>query len=77
MVGSQTALKAIWASLLKQPPGHRSHHQGRARNGAVGRVQVLRGSVEIIGSWTTKIARLPVPGSWHPLVYTKTAEFGF
>ena len=32
---------------------------------------------ETIGTWTTKIARLPVSGGWHALVYTKTAEYGF
>ena len=29
------------------------------------------------GRGTTKIARLPVSGGWHALVYTKTAEYGF
>ena len=32
---------------------------------------------ETMGTWTTKIARLPVSGGWHALVYTKTAEFSF
>ena len=32
---------------------------------------------ETIGTWTTKIARLPATGGWHALVYTKTAEFGY
>ena len=32
---------------------------------------------ETVGSWTTKIARLPVSGGWHALVYSKQAEFGF
>ena len=32
---------------------------------------------ETIGTWTTKIARLPASGGWHALVYTKTAEYGF
>ena len=42
MVGSQTAVKAIWASLLKQPPGPGPHHQGRGRHGALGRVSTVR-----------------------------------
>ena len=38
----------------------------------------MRGSpTRRFGSWTTKIARLPVSGGWHALVYTKQAEFGF
>ena len=32
---------------------------------------------ETIGTWTTTIARLPVSGGWHALVYTKTAEYEF
>ena len=77
MVGSQTALKAIWASLLKQPPD--SAHiikgaDGMALSGSYQRCVIPH---ETIGTWTTKIARLPVSGGWHALVYTKTAEFGY
>ena len=77
MVGSQTALKAIWASLLKQPPD--TAHiirgaDGMALSGGYQRCQI---PYETIGTWTTKIARLPVSGGWHALVYTKTAEYGF
>ena len=75
MVGSQTALKAIWASLLKQPPD--TAHIIRGADG-----MALHGSYqrciiphETIGSWTTKITRLHATGGWHALVYTKTAEF--
>ena len=32
---------------------------------------------ETIGTWTTKIARLPATGGWHALVYTKTAEYAY
>ena len=32
---------------------------------------------DTIGTWTTKIARLPVSGGWHALVFTKTAEFSY
>ena len=77
MVGSQTALKAIWASLLKQPPDV-AHiikgADGMALSGGYKRCVVPH---ETIGTWTTKIARLPVSGGWHALVYTKTAEYGF
>ena len=77
MVGSQTALKAIWASLLKQPPD--TAHlirgaDGMALHGGYERCII---PYETIGTWTTKIARLPVTGGWHALVYTKTAEYGF
>ena len=32
---------------------------------------------ETIGTWTTKIARLPSSGGWQAMVYTKLAEFRF
>ncbi len=75
MVGSQTALKAIWAALLKQPP-ETAHlicgADGTALSGGYQRCMIPRHTV---GTWTTKIARLPATGGWHALVYTKLAEF--
>ena len=41
MVGPQTALKAIWASLLKQPPDHRPPDQGRGGHGALRRLPAV------------------------------------
>ena len=77
MVGSQTALKAIWASLLKQPPDV-AHiikgADGMALSGGYQRCQV---PYETMGTWTTKIARLRGTGGWHALVYTRTAEFSY
>ena len=74
MVGSQTALKAIWASLLKQPPDV-AHiikgADGMALSGGYQRCQIPH---ETVGTWTTKIARLPASGGWHALVYTKTGR---
>ena len=77
MVGSQTALKAIWASLLKQPPD--TAHiirgaDGMALHGGYERCVIPH---ETIGTWTTKIGRLHATGGWHALVYTKTAEYGY
>ena len=75
IVGAQTALKAIWASLLKQQPDP-AHiirgADGMALSGGYQRCVVPR---ETVGTWTTKIARLPASGGWHALVYTKWAEF--
>ena len=75
MVGAQTALKAIWASMLKQPPDP-AHiirgADGMALSGGYRRCIIPQ---ETIGTWTTKIARLPASGGWHALVYTKMAEF--
>ena len=77
MVGSQTALKAIWASLLKQPPDAAHLIRGADGMALTGGYQKCVIPYETIGSWTTKIARLPVSGGWHALVYTKQAEFSF
>ena len=77
MVGSQTALKAISASLLKQPP--EAAHVIRGADGMAlsGGYQRCVIPPETIGTWTTKFARLPISGGWHALVYTKTAEFSY
>ena len=77
MIGSQTALKAISASLLKQPPD--PAHVIKGADGMVlsGGYQRCVIPPETIGTWTTKIARLPVSGGWHSLVYTRTAEFSY
>ena len=77
MVGSQTALKAIWASLLKQPPDVAHIIRGADGMALRGGYQVCRIPHETLGSWTTKIARLPASGGWHALVYTKQAEYAF
>ena len=65
MVGPQTALKAIWASLLKQPP--EAAHLIRGTDGGELSGDYLRCSIphHTIGTWTTKIARLPTTGGWH------------
>ena len=77
MVGSQTALKAISASLLKQPPDAAHVIQGVDGMALSGGYQQCVIPHETIGTWTTKIKRLPVSGGWHALAYTRTAEFGY
>ena len=77
MVGSQTALKAIWASLLKQPPDVAHLIRGADGMALSGGYQRCVIPYETIGSWTTRIARLAATGGWHALVYTRQAEFGF
>ena len=77
MVGSQTALKAIWASLLKQPPDVAHLIRGADGMALSGGYQRCHVPYESVGTWTTKIARLPGSGGWHALVYSKMAEFGF
>ena len=77
MVGSQTALKAIWASLLKQPPDAAHIIRGVDGMAPSGNYQRCVVPHDTVGTWTTKIARLPVSGGWHALVYTRLAEYGF
>ena len=77
MVGSQTALKAIWASLLKQPPDPAHIIRGADGMALSGGYQTCTIPFQTIGTWTTRIARLPVSGGWHALVYTKMAEYAF
>ena len=77
MVGSQTALKAIWASLLKQPPDVAHLIRGADGMALSGGYERCHVPPETVGTWTTKIARLPVSGGWHALVYTKLAEYAF
>ena len=73
MVGAQTALKAVWAALLKQPP-EPAFLEGGTASAGYRRCLVPRHTV---GTWTTRIARLPVSGGWHALVYTRMAEYAF
>ena len=75
MVGAQTALKAIWASLLKQPPDPAHIIRGADGMALSGGYQRCVIPQRTIGTWTTKIARLPASGGWHALIYTKMAEF--
>ena len=77
MVGSQTALKAIWASLLRQPPDVAHLIRGADGMALTGGYQRCSIPYDTIGTWTAKIAKLPVSGGYHALVYTRTAEYAF
>ena len=63
MVGSQTALKAIWASLLKQPPDVAHIIKGAEGMALSEGYQRCSIPYATIGTWTTKIAKLPVSGA--------------
>ena len=75
MVGSQTALKAIWAALLKQPPEAAHLMRGADGTALSGGYQRCTIPPHTVGTWTTKISRLPASGGYHAMVYTKWAEF--
>ena len=71
MVGPQTALKAIWASLLKQPPDTAHLIKGVEGMALSGGYQQCQVPYHTVGTWTTRIARLPASRGWHALVYTR------
>ena len=75
MVGAQTALKAIWAALLKQPPAAAYLLPGAEGTALSGGFQQCVIPAHTVGTWTTKLTRLPVCGGWHALVYTTLAEY--
>lgn len=74
MVGSQTALKAIWAALLKQPadPVWLIRGTEGALSGGYRRCSV---PYETLGTWTTQLTRLPSSGGYHAMVYPRLAEY--
>ncbi len=77
MVGAQTSLKAIWAALLNSPPSPAFLIKGAVdelHEGGYERCQIPEAS---IGTWKTKIARLPQSGAWHAMVFTQMAELSF
>ena len=77
MVGAQTSLKAIWAALLNSPPSPAFLIKGAdddVHEGGYERCQIPEGS---IGTWKTKLARLPQAGAWHAMVFTQMAELSF
>ena len=75
MVGSQTSLKAIWATLLKQPPDNAHITEGVGMDlGKTYRVNVPKFT---IGTWTTKIQRLKRSTAYHALVYSRICEYAY
>ncbi len=77
MVGAQTSLKAIWAALLNSPPAPAFLIKGAVdelHEGGYERCQIPEST---IGTWKTRLARLPQAGAWHAMVYTQMAELSF
>lgn len=77
MVGSQTALKAISAAMLNQPPTVAYLSQGLDSSPLHPDSIAVVIPPETIGTWTTKLTRPPLSGAWHNMTYTKTAQFNF
>ena len=76
MGGSENALKAIWACLLKQPPEAAFLIQG-LEGAFVGEYRRCQVPYETLGTWTAQMARLPGSGGYHALVFPRLAEYTF
>ena len=77
MVGAQTSLKAIWAALLNSPPSPAFLIKGAVdelHEGGYERCKIPEAS---IGTWKTKIARLPQAGRVSRDGVTRMAELSF
>ena len=76
MLGALTSVRAIWASIVKNPPDTLyvlpERENEEERNDYI-RLQVPSFT---IGTWTSKVARLNVSGGWHLMAYTRLAEYG-
>ena len=72
---ARTPLGSSLSGLLAAAPGGFASVSPACRWGGHRSRRII--PYETIGTWTTKIARLPVTGGWHALVYTKTAEYGY
>ncbi len=77
MVGPQTSLKAIWASILKQPPDSAHIFDNSDELALVGDFRKCSIPNESLGTWTTRITRLQACGGYHAMVYTKMAEYAY
>ena len=87
MVGSQTALKAIWASMLKQPPDDAHIIRGADGMALSGGYQRCIIPYETIGTWTDEDSppaglrrlarpglRAPSNGAWNPRIIGRDSE---
>ena len=77
MVGSQTSLKAIWASLLNMPP--KPAHLTPGADGLLLNEQLVTCQVPTVslGTWTVRMTRMANQMGWHAMTYTKMAEYSF
>ncbi len=77
LLGSQTAIKAMAAELMKQPPGTGFLQRGTPMHGIQLGYKSFKIPSHTTGTWTAKITRLPASRGYHGMVYTKTAEHGY
>ncbi len=77
MLGPQTSLKAVWASLLNMPP--KPAHLTPGAEGLALNEEMLTCQVPppSLGTWTSRITRMANRMGWHAMTYTKLAEYSF
>ena len=75
MLGNQTALKAIAATLFNQPPKHIYLVVEHPEDPAKDNYLPCQVPITTIGTWTHKIVRMPTTRVFHSLVYTRKAEY--
>ena len=75
MTGPQTSLRAIAAAMVKQPPDPAYIIEGLEGTALTGKFERCMIPPESIGTWTTKMVKLPVCGGYHAIMYTRLAEY--
>ena len=75
LVGAKPPSRPSGPALLKQPPDVAHLIQGAEGTALSGGFQRCAIPAHTVGTWTTKLTRLPVCGGWHALVYTTLAEY--
>ena len=77
MMGAQTSLKAVWASMLNMPPKPAYLTPGADRLALNEKMYTCQIPTMSIGSWTTRITRMANGMGWHAMMYSRMAEYGF
>ena len=77
MVGPQSSLKSIWASLLNMPP--QPAYLTPGAEGLVLNDELITCSIPpaTLGTWTARITRMANWMGWHAMTYTRMAEYSF
>ena len=77
MLGPQTSLRAIAASLMKHNPDPAHISGGQPDQPGFMDYRKCLLPPRSTGTWTTRMARLPESRSWHMLLYTRMSEHSF
>ena len=77
VLGSQSAVKAVTAALLNQPPKKVFLIKGAEGEALSGGYQACEVAPETLGTWRNRLTRLPRGQGFHGMVYTALAEYAF